>query len=160
MKISSLSELKKELSYLPEKELIALCIALAKYKKDNKEYLDYLLYSAANKDEFIREVKSEMDLQFGSLDPSLNLYYTKKSLRKILRMVNKFCKYLGDKSHSVELHMYYCLKLKNSGIPYRKSQQLVNLFDRELLKIKALIETLHEDLQGDYSSEWEALSGN
>ena len=43
MKVSSLSELKKELHELPQKQLMELCLSLAKYKKDNKEFLDYLL---------------------------------------------------------------------------------------------------------------------
>ena len=36
MKAASLSDLKKELQQIPQKELIDLCLNLAKYKKDNK----------------------------------------------------------------------------------------------------------------------------
>ena len=38
MKAPSLSEVKKELNLLPAVELVELCLALAKYKKDNKEF--------------------------------------------------------------------------------------------------------------------------
>ena len=38
MNVSSLQEVKDELKELSPKELLELCISLAKYKKDNKEY--------------------------------------------------------------------------------------------------------------------------
>ena len=44
MKSGTLADIKKELQELEPKQLAELCIALAKYKKDNKEYLDYLLF--------------------------------------------------------------------------------------------------------------------
>jgi len=42
---ASLSELQKELALLERKEVLELCIRLAKYKKENKEYLSYLVFS-------------------------------------------------------------------------------------------------------------------
>ena len=85
METTSLQDLKKELQELPPKELIELCIALAKYKKDNKEYLGYLLFEAHNKTQFIAEVKKAMDEHFYELQQQPNLYYVKKGLRKQLR---------------------------------------------------------------------------
>jgi hypothetical protein len=40
MKSANISELKKELNELPQKQLVELCLSLSKYKKDNKEFLD------------------------------------------------------------------------------------------------------------------------
>ena len=157
MKISSLSELKKELQLLPEKDLVQLCTALAKYKKDNKEYLDYLLFAAHNKSDFVAEVKAEIDSLYNGIDKTANLYYTKKSLRKILRFVNKYCKYVGDKAIATDLHIYFCNKLKLSGVPFRKSQLIVNLYEQELKKINVLIMSLHDDLQADYLRDAEKL---
>jgi len=158
LKISSLSELKKELQQLPAEDLVDLCVALAKYKKDNKEYLDYLLYSAHSKPDFIKEVKSEIGLYFSDIDRQANLYFIKKNLRKILRVLNKYCKYLGDKPSALELHLYYCKMLKDSGIPFRKSQMIVNLYEQELKKINTLLSGIHEDLRADYTGEIEALT--
>ena len=157
MKISSLSELKKELQLLPEKDLVQLCTALAKYKKDNKEYLDYLLFAAHNKSGFVVEIKTEIDSLYESIDKTANLYYTKKSLRKILRLVNKYCKYIGDKALAADLHIYFCNKLKQSGVPFKKSQLIVNLYEQELKKINVLVASLHEDLRADYLSDIEQL---
>ncbi len=157
MKVTGLSELKKELNQLPTEELVSLCTALAKYKKDNKEYLDYLLYYAKSKPLFIEEVKTEIDHQFSEIDSASNLYYVKKSLRKILRLLNKFCKFLGDKPLVLEVHIYYCKKLLDSGIPFKKSQMILNLYNRELKKIHQLVASLHEDLRADYARDIEDL---
>lgn len=158
MKAAALNELKKELHHLPAKELVELCLSLAKYKKDNKEFLGYLLFESHDKDSFIKEIKSEIDAHFLSLEAQSNLYYIKKSLRKLLRILTKYCKYMGDKAVTAELHIYFCLKLKESGIPFHKSQLLVNMYEQQLKKIRTAISTLHEDLQSDFNSDLEKIS--
>ncbi len=158
MKSGALSDIKKELQELEPKQLAELCIALAKYKKDNKEYLDYLLFEAHDKSGFVTQVKQEVDKQFLELHPDTNLYYVKKSLRKILRIINKYIKYIGDKAMAAELHIYFCQKLKASKIPIHKSARLVNLKAGEIKKITALINALHEDLQYDYLKDLEKIA--
>ena len=158
MKASSISELKKELNELPSKQLMELCLHLAKYKKDNKEFLDYLLFQAHDKESFIRSVKQEIDEHFMELKFQSNLYYVKKSLRKLLRIITKYCKYISDKALSADLHIYFCQKMKSSGIPYHKSQLLINMYEQQLKKIKTLIQTLHEDLQQDYLNDLEKIN--
>lgn len=157
MKAASIAELKKELQELPPKQLAELCITLAKYKKDNKEFLDYLLFEAHDKSSFVSGVKKEMDEHFAELRMQTNLYYVKKSLRKLLRIINKYCKYINDKALAAELHIYFCTRLKYSGIPYHKSQLLINLYEQELNKINTLIQGLHEDLQQDYMNDLEKI---
>lgn len=157
MKVSSISELKKELHELPQKQLVELCLSLAKYKKDNKEFLDYLLFQSHDKQSFISAVKSEIDEHFLELKTQANLYYVKKSLRKLLRIITKYCKYLNDKAAAAELHIYFCSKLKQSGIPYHKSQLLINMYEQQLKKINSLINSLHEDLQQDYLNDLEKI---
>lgn len=158
MKAASLHELKKELQELSPSQLAELCIALAKYKKDNKEYLGYLLFDAHDKSGFIQEVKKEVDGEFAVINSHSNLYHAKKSLRKILRTVNKYCKYLGDKALVAELHIYFCDKMKYCGLPFRRSQILLNLYERELKKIDTLVSALHEDLQNDYLNDLERIA--
>ncbi len=153
MKTSSISELKKELNELPQKQLVELCLHLAKYKKDNKEFLDYLLFQAHDKTSFITAVKEEIDLHFDELKAQSNLYYVKKSLRKLLRIMTKYCKYISDKALAADLHIYFCRKMKASGIHYHKSQLLINMYEQQLKKINTLINGLHEDLQQDYLND-------
>lgn len=157
MKVSSISELKKELHELPQKQLVELCLNLAKYKKDNKEFLDYLLFQAHDKQNFIVNVKTEIDEHFEELKAQANLYYVKKSLRKLLRIITKYCKYVGDKAAAAELHIYFCAKLKQSAIPFHKSQLLINMYEQQLKKINTLIASLHEDLQQDYLNDLEKI---
>lgn len=156
MQASTLNELQKELITLPPKQLVELCIRLAKYKKDNKELLTYLLFEANDEEAFIISIKTEVDEQFIAINSS-NLYLAKKSIRKILRMINKFVRYSQIKQTDLELRIYYCRKLKESGIAIEKSPVLMNLYNNQLKKIEATLSKLHEDLQYDYKKELESL---
>lgn len=158
MKTSSLSELKKELIHLSPKELADLCVNLAKYKKDNKEYLDFLLFAAHDKESYVKEIKEEIEVLFKDIKLQNNLYYSKKSLRKVLRLITKYGRYLGDKALHAELLIFFCKTLKHSGIPYHKSQLIVNMYEQQLKKINTLINALHEDLQLDYRNELDKLT--
>ena len=46
MKAAKVSEIKKDLKRKTQPELLDLCLHLAKFKKENKELLTYLLYEA------------------------------------------------------------------------------------------------------------------
>jgi len=157
MKSAGLSDLKKELQLLNAKELSELCIKLAKYKKDNKEYLSYLLYESHDCSVFVKEIKEEIDINFESIKTFSNLYYVKKGLRKVLRQISKYSKYINDKGISAELYIYFCLKLKESGIPFTRNQVLVNLYQQQLKKINTLLSGVHEDLRHDYASDLERI---
>jgi len=157
MKAAGLAEIKKELQLLSPQKLAEICLALAKYKKDNKEFLGYLLFESHDKQEFIGLVKQEVDELFAGIDRGTNLYYAKKSLRKILRLIGRYSKYMGDKGASADLYIYFLQKLKWCGLPYNRSQQLENLYNQQLKKIGSLIGALHEDLQTDYAKELEDL---
>ncbi|MDZ4757985.1 MAG: hypothetical protein SGJ10_07595 [Bacteroidota bacterium] len=150
MKSTTLSEIKKELQLLPAPDLVELCISVAKYKKDNKELLGYILFESQNKTQFIVEVKADISEQITELKKQSSLYFVKKGLRKTLRLISKYSKYINDKGLSAELYIHFCTQLKNSGIPFHKSQMLINLYEQQIKKIHSLIDTLHEDLRHDY----------
>lgn len=152
MKASSLNEIKKELLALDSKELQELCMRLAKYKKENKELLTYLLFEAHDESGYVSAVKAEMDELFHSL-PSGNVYYIKKGLRKILRILNKQIKYSVNKQTELELRLYFCAKIRDAGVPLRSSTVLYNMNDQQLKKIKNVLAQLPEDLQYDYHHE-------
>src|SRR5438105_4488438 len=106
MKAASLNELQKELATLPLKQVLEICSRLIKYKKENKELLTYLLFEARDEESYIKNIKNEIDFQFREMNRS-NLYLAKKSLRKILRMINKFIRYSGEKQTEIELRIHY-----------------------------------------------------
>ncbi len=148
MKAASLHEIKKELSAIDMDKLQELCLRLAKYKKDNKELLTYLLYEASDENAYVENIKTDIDDLFGTVTKE-NLYYAKKNLRKILRMVNKQIRYSGVKQTELELRIHFCALMKN-GIRFKSSQVLVNLYQQQLKKIHSTLTKLPEDLQFDY----------
>lgn len=156
MKASSLNELKQELQELPPKRVLEITLRLARFKKENKELVTYLLFEAQDESSYIKSIKAEVDKQLVELNSS-NIYLIKKSLRKILRSINKYIKYSGIKETEAELRIYYCKQIKNSGLPIKSSQQLINLYQNQLKKINTAVEKLHEDLQYDYLKELEDL---
>ena len=149
MYTASLSELKKELATLDAGELRQLCIRLVKYKVENKELLSYLLFHSENEDGFIEQVKLDIETQFASLNTT-NLYWAKKTIRKVLRTTNKYVRYSGNRQTEIELRLYFCQKVKEMGLPFRHSTALSNLYDGQLKKINKALNSLHEDLQYDY----------
>jgi hypothetical protein len=157
MKASSLNEIKKELKEQDLEVLHELCMRLAKYKKENKELLTYLLFEAHNETAYIDNVKEEMAIHFKAL-PHGNTYYIKKSLRKILRFVNRQIKYSGIKLTELELRINFCAKMKEAHIPLHHGTVLFNLYQQQLKKIDSILEKLPEDLRSDYEREIVALS--
>jgi len=157
MKASSISILKKELATLPHSDVIEICMKLVKYKKENKELLSYLLFDANNELEYIRNIKAEIDLQFAEINLS-HLYFAKKSIRKILKITNKYIRYSGQKQTEVELLIHFCAEFKKSGISIKSSNSLSNLYLNQVSKIHVSISALHEDLQHDYLKEIAVLN--
>jgi hypothetical protein len=157
MKTATLNELKQELSFLPASDLLDLCTRLARFKKENKELLTYLLFEANDEQSYIKSVKASIDADFEAIPKDNNLYLIKKSLRKILRNTNKYIRYTGSKTVEIQLLLYYCSLLKESGIAIHKSTALTNLFQMQLKKIGKTIKLLHEDLQYDYGKALEEL---
>ena len=156
MKAATINEIKQELQSLTPGRLSELCLRLAKFKKDNKELLTYLLFEAADETAYIAGIKKSIDEEFEGL-PKPNLYLTKKSLRKVLRVTAKQIRYTGSPQAEVELLTYFLRKLNTSGIRYQDSPVLVNLYRTQLKKVRGVIDGLHEDLQHDYLRELKGL---
>lgn len=157
MKAASINEIKRELKSLDTDALQELCMRLAKYKKENKELLTYLLYEADNEQAYISAIKEDTDMLFTQLPDNKNLYYVKKSLRKILRFVNKQIKYSGIKTTELELRIYFCSKVQEAAIPLRPSSVMYNLYQQQLKKIYTIVVKLPDDLQMDYQREIQAI---
>lgn len=150
MKAATVHEIKRALMGNTAKELAEICLRLAKFKKENKELLTYLLFEANDEELYIREVQREISSEIDQIDPGQNLYFAKKSIRKILRIANKHIRYTGSKQAEVAILLHFCQSLKQSGIPFMKSTALNNLYQQQSKKIEKALNTLHEDLQYDY----------
>ncbi len=153
---TTISDLNKQLQQLPPKKIAEICVRISKHKKENKELLDYLLNESDDEDGFREKIKAETEQQFLDMNRS-NLYLAKKSLRKILRMINKNCRFSGSKETEAILLIHFCKTLKASGIPFYDSQVLINIYNNQQKKIATAISKLHEDLQFDYLKEMESM---
>ncbi len=157
METASLSIIKKELKTLPPDVLQELVARLAKYKKENKELLNYLLFESLNEQAFIESVKEEMDEQFTHLNRT-SLFLAKKTLRKVLRTTNKYVRFSGSKETEIELRLYFCEKMRGMGYRLKNNRVLLNMYQRQVQLIRNAWSKLHEDLQYDYEEAVEKLS--
>ena len=155
MTTASLSELRRALKNVPTGDLPDLCIRLARYKKENKELLSYLLFDADDEPEFIKGVKTEIDELFRELS-WLTPYLTKKRIRKALTITNRRIRYSEQKRTETELLIYFCKKLRKE-VPFRNNITIKNIYLRQIQRIKKALATLHEDLQFDYGEELKSL---
>ncbi len=156
MKAASISEIKNELNTLGKTELLAVCLRLAKFKKDNKELLNYLLFEANDLDTYIAAVKEEMEEGFASVHKT-NLFFAKKTIRKILRIANKHIKYTASKQAEIEILICFCQQLKKTGHLKGHKNVMHNLYAQQVKKVNAALNSLHEDLQYDYKEKVAAL---
>ena len=156
MKSATIQEIKQELLAMKPVQLAELCLRLARFKKENKELLTYLLFEADDEQGYVNGIKKEIDEHFAAINLS-QLYFAKKSLRKIVRIINKYCRYSSSKQTETELRIYFCIQLKASGIPISRNAVINNLYQSQLKKINNVLATLHEDLQYDYLKELEKI---
>lgn len=159
MKPASVKEIKQELHQRSSQELLEICLRLSKFKKENKELLTYLLFESYDESAFIEKVKEDLEEQFGQINRG-NIYYIKKSLRKILRTLKKYAKYSGKKETEVELLLFFCQELTTFSTAAKRDKVVKKLYERQVLQIKKLILGLHEDLQHDYEMELQDLPQN
>jgi len=153
---ASITDLKKELHTLNKAALIDLCLNLAKFKKDSKELLCYLLFEAGQESLYIESIKEEIKEQFKGINTS-NYHYMKKGIRKVLRNTKKFIRYSKKKETEVDLLLYFCQEMKALEPIIQRSMVLVNLYERTLITVEKAILKLHEDLQYDYTRDLNAL---
>ena len=155
MKLEKLSDIKKELLRRNVHELTDICLRLAKYKKENKELLHYLLFDVNEPLAYSEQVKSFLTEDFKTLQK--HYYYSTKSLRKIIRLINRYAKYTASKQVELELSLWFCTNFLIYADLKSNHKPLHGLLTRQLEKISNLIPKLHEDLQFDYHNEFETL---
>lgn len=154
-----IAEIKKELQHLDNAQLTELFLRLVRYKKENKELTGYLLFDADNERAFIDSLMAENGLMFSQLP--YNNYQLAKGLRKILRILGKYIKFMASSEAEVEVLINFCHNYvqyvdKRASSSYKP---LRLIFTRQLDKIRKSITKLHEDLQFDYSQEFNNMVG-
>lgn len=156
MKSVTAKELSQELTYRTPKELRDLCLRLARFKKENKELLTYLLFESADELSYINSVKKELDEEFDQINRT-SYYFIRKSVRKILKNTRKYIRYSQKKQTEVDLLLHFCTRLKSLSPPIQRNTALMNLYNRQIDTIIKKVSLLHEDLQYDYGIELNEL---
>ena len=153
------ADIKKELQHLDNAQLTELCLRLVRYKKENKELTGYLLFNADNERAFIDSLTAESGMMFSQLP--YNNYQLAKSLRKILRILNKYIKFMSSAEAEIEVLINFCRNYvqyvdRRASSSYKPLRLILT---RQLDKISKAITKLHEDLQFDYSQDFNAMVG-
>ncbi|MFT6210725.1 MAG: hypothetical protein ACJATE_001348 [Bacteroidia bacterium] len=156
MKSASLAQIRKELKTLSREEVADLCEKLIKYKRDNKELLNYLLFESVDEDSYVEAIKQDVSEAFSATNTS-GFYLAKKSIRRALRIANKYIKYSDQPETELDVLLHFCEELKALDINFKRSKVLVNLYERQLVKINDVYSDLHEDLQFEFKSRVEAV---
>jgi hypothetical protein len=157
MKAASAQEIKAGLKQKDEKELVEICLRLARYKKENKELLTFLLFEVDDLPTYVKSVNEQIDEIFADVNTN-SVYFAKKGIRKALRTANKYIRYAGDKAVEVEILLHYCTDFKGLKLSWQKSTLLSNIYRAQLKKIDAALKTMHEDLQYEYRRSFERLA--
>ena len=157
MKAASVQEIKNSLKAKDAKELVDICLRLARYKKENKELLTFLLFEADDLAGYVKSVNEEVDEIFANVNTT-SVFFAKKSIRKALRTANRYIRYAGNKAVEVEVLLHFCTNFKGLKLSWQKSTLLFNIFRAQLKKIEAALNTMHEDLQYDYRRSFDRLN--
>ena len=153
---ATVPQLKNEIKHLDKGELMELCLKLAKFKKENKELLSYLLFEADDEAHFVDTIKKEITSEFEGINRSSS-YLIKKSSRRILKDVKKYVRYSKKIETEIELLMYFCQELGQFKSVLYQNVVLGNMYRTQVGVVKKNIAKVHEDLQYDYADAFEAL---
>ncbi|MEO7960791.1 MAG: hypothetical protein ABIR19_04540, partial [Ginsengibacter sp.] len=114
----------------------------------NKELLTFLLFEEENLENYIDNMKQEIDELFLEINSS-HIYYIKKGLRKILRLINKITRITASKIAEAELLICYCNNVQRLPASVTKNKQVLKIYENQLGKIEKAVAGLHPDLQYD-----------
>ena len=156
MQSASLAQIRKELKTLSREEITELCNTLLKYKRDNKELVNYLLFESLDEDAYVARIKEDVTEAFEATN-TRGFYLAKKSIRRALRIANKYIKYSERPETELDVLLHFCEELRGLGLDYKRSKVMSNLYERQVVKIKDAYSVLHEDLQFDFKDRMEKL---
>lgn len=149
MKTASVKEIKTELERTPPQALLQYCLRLVKFKKENKELMTYLLFEAGDESSYVKSVHELLGELFLTVNKT-NVYFAKKTLRKIIRTANRYIKYSDAETTAPDILIFVCENFLELGLNLKKNTALLNLYLSQVKKIKKATDAMHEDMQYDY----------
>ena len=71
----------------------------------------------------------------------------------MLRTTRKYIRFSGSKQTEIELLIYFCFKLKSTGLHRRSGRAIRNMYTNQVARIQKVLSMMHEDLQYDYEED-------
>lgn len=152
MKAATISQLKKELVKLDHDELLDACVRMAKFKVESKELLTYLLLRADDELGYANDLCDEIDQH---LHASGRIH--KKTLRKVVRWMDKSLRFSGDKETELQVRIHFCRRIRDKKISFGSCRVSENMYATQLKKIDKVIDKVHPDLQFDFKQQMSGL---
>lgn len=146
-----LINIRKELNCLSHKELSELCLRLIRYKKENKELADYYLFEKYQEHHYLLSAKEEIRNLFATIQTS-QPYLIKKSIRKIIRLAERYSKFAANPIIFLELYLEITQCMLEQFPNWKTSESLLKIALSIEKKSLRLLPKLHEDLQFDYKA--------
>lgn len=154
MKPASIDDIKKELQRLSPKKTLELLLKLARFKKENKELLTYLLFESGDEAGYIQSILLEIDDLLQQVNEA-PYSISKKILRKIPRLINKQIRYMASKPAAAELHLHFARQLR--ALEGSAKALPEKMFAQQVDKIKKLLPALEDDLRHDVEKQIAAI---
>lgn len=152
MKAATISQLKKELVKLDHDDLLDVCLRMAKFKVESKELLTYLLMKADDEVGYANDLCDEID-QLMNAPGQIH----KKTLRKVVRWMDKSLRFSGDKETELQVRIHFCRRIKLRKISFGNCRVSANMYATQLKKIDKAIDKVHPDLQFDFNQQMAGL---
>jgi len=152
MKAATLNQIKKELEAIAPQKLMALTLRMIKYKAENKELISYLLFDEDDQAGYISDIKFEITELLISIK-SMPPYLVKRTLRKALKLITKYSRYMGSKDAEAELLIHFCKIVFNEGISRYTYKAVLNMYLNTLVKVQKLLPFVHPELKNDFENE-------
>ncbi len=148
MQPASIDTIKQELKQRTPKQVLDILLHLARFKKENKELLTYLLFEATDNEAYVRQVKEEITDALHQID-GLPAYQYKKQFRKMQRKLGKPVKYMNNKSATIELYMHVIEQISADRKTSFIRAFLDKVAEQYIRKIEKILPAVPEDLAGD-----------
>lgn len=152
METAPLGQIKNELKILSHDRLQEICLRMAKFKKENKELLSYLLFDSINESGFVQNAKEDILFQFQNLNQGKYSSIT-NGLRKIQKSTDQYIRISGLKETELELLIYFCKTMRNKRLKFSSFPVVANIYNRMVAKAQKVYASLHPDLQTDFEEE-------
>ena len=149
MEAATIAEFKKELKHLDAAALREVVLTLARYKKENKELLTYLLFESFDEQAFIDQINTEVDVMFADINTT-SYYYMKKSVRKIIRHIRKHIRYSKQPETEAALWQYFLNKMTQMRPTFQKDKVLINIYERQHQAFVKALDKMHPDQRADF----------